>query len=147
MKGPLIWTLVSCFVYCKVIRKIKNKPMWQICFQKASLSFSIITEKYSLIVLTPIERFDRGLMYYPVVPLIQRPLPFVLGRTHTCQTFLWECYFSSHPCSKTEGDEKTNVWLWIAGSGLFWPRFKQKITILHLVLQSLLINLSRICIS
>lgn len=60
MKGSLIWTFVSCFFYCKVIIKIKNNPMWQICFQKASLSFSIITEKYSLIVLTPVERFDRG---------------------------------------------------------------------------------------
>lgn len=60
MKGSLIWTFGSCFFYCKVIIKIQNNPIWQICFQKASLSFSIITEKYSLIVLTPVERFDRG---------------------------------------------------------------------------------------
>lgn len=44
-------------------------------------------------------------MYYPVVALIQRPPPFVLGRTRACQTLLWECYFPSHTCSKTEGDE------------------------------------------
>lgn len=115
MKGS---TLVSCFFYCKVIRKIKNNPMWQICFQKDSLFFSIITEKYSLIVLTPVERFDQGLMYYPVIPLIQRRPPFVLGRTHACQTLLWECYFSSHPCSKTEGDEKPNVPSTLSGKQL-----------------------------
>lgn len=109
MKGSLIWTLVSCFFNCKVIRKIKNNPIWQICFQKGSLSFSIITEKYSLIVLTPVERFDRGLMYYPVVSLIQRPPPFVLGRIHRRQILLRECYFSSYWCLQTEGDEKPNV--------------------------------------
>lgn len=37
MKGSLIWTLVSCFFYCKVIRKIENNPMWQI-FQKLHFS-------------------------------------------------------------------------------------------------------------
>lgn len=59
--------------------KDKNNPQWQICFQKVSHSFSIIPEKYCTIVLTPIECFDRGLMYYPVFPVIQMPPPFVLG--------------------------------------------------------------------
>lgn len=59
--------------------KDKNNPQWQICFQKVSHSFSIIPEKYCTIVLTPIECFDRGLMYYPVCPVIQMPPPFVLG--------------------------------------------------------------------
>lgn len=59
--------------------KDKNNPQWQICFQKVSPSFSIIPEKYCTIVLTPIECFDRGLMYYPVFPVIQMPPPFVLG--------------------------------------------------------------------
>ena len=60
--------------------KDKNNPPWQICFQKVSLSFSIISEKYCPIVLTPIECFDRGLMYYPVFPVIQMPPPLVLGK-------------------------------------------------------------------
>lgn len=60
--------------------KDKNNPPWQICFQKVSLSFSIISEKYCPIVLTPIECFDRGLMNYPVFPVIQMPPPLVLGR-------------------------------------------------------------------
>lgn len=62
--------------------KDKNNPQWQICFQKVSHSFSIIPEKYCTIVLTPIERFDRGLMYYPVFPVIQMPPPFVSGKPH-----------------------------------------------------------------
>lgn len=60
--------------------KDKNNPPWQICFQKVSLSFSIISEKYCPIVLTPIECFDQGLMYYPVFPVIQMPPPLVLGK-------------------------------------------------------------------
>lgn len=60
--------------------KDKNNPPWQICFQKVSLSFSIISEKYCLIVLTPIECFDRGLMYYPVFPVFQKLPPLVLGK-------------------------------------------------------------------
>ncbi len=60
--------------------KDKNNPPWQICFQKVSLSFSIISEKYCPIVLTPMECFDRGLMYYPVSPVIQMLPPLVLGK-------------------------------------------------------------------
>lgn len=78
-KGSIIWCFASHVFDCKVIIKIKNNPQWQICFQKVSHSFSIIPEKYCTIVLTPIECFDRGLMYYPVFPVIQMPPPFVLG--------------------------------------------------------------------
>lgn len=60
--------------------KDKNNPPWQICFQKVSLSFSIIAEKYCPIMLTPIKCFDQALMYYPVFPVIQRSPPLVLRK-------------------------------------------------------------------
>lgn len=73
--------------------KDKNNPPWQICFQKVSFCFSIISEKYCPIVLTPIECFDRGLMYYPVFPVIQMLLQHLFwGRTWECEMVLCESY-------------------------------------------------------
>lgn len=86
---PKQWEAVERFanmMFCYLFlllqghHKDKNNPPWQICFQKVSFSFSIISEKYCPIVLTPIERFDRGLMYHPVFPVIPKPPLVVLGR-------------------------------------------------------------------
>lgn len=83
---PKQWGAVESFanmMFCCLFlllqghHKDKNNPPWQICFQKVSLSFSIIAEKYCPIVLTPIECFDRALMNYPVFPVIQMHPPLV----------------------------------------------------------------------
>lgn len=145
-KGSLIWCFASCVFDCKVIIKIKNNPLWQICFQKVSLSFSIISEKYCPIVLTPIECFDHGLMYYPVFPVIQMPPPFVLGEEHENvkrsfgnPTFIprqmWHIKFRigwkprANNCYwkvivQMQIHDRRNhlpMWLWIAGSNFICP--------------------------
>lgn len=71
--------LCHLFLFLQGHHKDKNNPPWQICFQKVSLSFSIIAAKYCPIVLTRKEFFDRGLMYYPAFPVIQMPPILLLG--------------------------------------------------------------------
>lgn len=156
--------------------KDKNNPLWQICFQKVSLSFSIISEKYCPIVLTPMECFDRGLMYYPVFPVIQRPLPLVLGMNmgvwnaplgtslmgffiprhmlrHVKFLIWWKPACTHLPkngnCAyanvqHTGKKDHLSMQLDIAGSNLLvLARVQNEMRILQLMLQALLINLSR----
>lgn len=76
LKGSLIWCFAVCFFYCKVIIKIKIIPRDKFVFKR----FHSTSLSYCPIVLTPIECFDQGLMYYPVFPVIQMPPPLVLGK-------------------------------------------------------------------
>ena len=152
--------------------KDKNNPPWQICFQKVSLSFSIISEKYCPIVLTPIECFDRGLMYYPVFPVIQMPPPLVLGKNmrvwngplgiplkgffiprhmlrHVKFLIWWKHLPAKDNCANantqpTGRRDHLSMRLDIAGSNLLvLAGVQNEMRILQLMLRALLINLSR----